>query len=150
MHSVQVQEEKLSPEESEHSEATLEQHYKEIKEAYDVLSDPQKRKQYDEFLRQVQPPSPAEKRTELARARRARYVVWCVIAGLSTIASFYFGPPLNVPWRLFYGAFLPACMMILFAKIVGPPYPEIHGWDFWDYLGLLFLVLLLSIVMSIL
>jgi len=45
---------------------------------------------------------------------------------------------------------MPACLMILFAKIVGAPYPEVYGWDFWDYLGLLFLVLLVNLVLSML
>jgi DnaJ domain len=150
MYGVQTQEEKLSPEEAERSKATLELHFSEIKEAYDVLSDAQKRRQYDDFLHRTQPPSPAERRVELSRARRVRYVVWCVISGIIVVASLYLGPPSNFPDRLFYRVFMPACLMILFAKIVGAPYPEVYGWDFWDYLGLLFLVLLVNLVLSML
>jgi curved DNA-binding protein CbpA len=150
MHGVEAQEEQLSPEEAEASRATLEQHLKEIEEAYDVLSDARKRKQYDDFLQRMQPPSPAERRTEISRARRARYVVWCVISGIIFVASLYFGPPSNFPDRLFYRLCLPACLMILFGFIVGPPYPEVYGWEFWDYFGLLFLALLVGLISWIL
>jgi hypothetical protein len=150
MHGVEAQEEKLSPEEAERSKATLEQHFKEIKEAYDVLSDAQKRKQYDDFLQRMQPPSPAERRVEIYRVRRARFVVWCVISGVIFVATLYFGLPSNFPHRLFYRVLLPACLMILFTIIVGPPYPEIHGWEFLDYLGLLLLALLVSLISWIL
>lgn len=150
MSNVQTQEEKLSPEEAERSKATLEQHFGEIKEAYDVLSDAQKRKQYDDFLQRTQPPSPAERRVELSRARRVRYVVWCVISGIIIVASLCLGPPSNFPGELFYRVAMPACLMILFDKIVSAPYPEVSGWDFWDYLGLLLLVLLVNFIFSIL
>ena len=148
MHRVRLQEDRLSPEGAARSRATLEQRFREITEAYDVLSDAQKRKQYDDFLLREQPPSPAERRAERSRARRRRYVAWCVVSAIVVVASLYFGPPSNFD-RLFYEVFMPACLMILFAKIVGPPYPEVYGWDFWDYLGLLFFVLLVYFVSSI-
>jgi hypothetical protein len=150
MHGVEAQEEKLSPEEAERSKAMLEQHFKEIKDAYDVLSDAQKRKQYDDFLQRVQPRSSAERRAEISRVRPARYVVWCVISGIIIVATLYFGPPSNFPHRLFYRVFLPACLMILFGVVVGPPYPEVYGWEFWDYCGLLLLALLVSLILWIL
>lgn len=150
MHRVRLQEGRLSPEEVERSKATLEQRFRQITEAYDVLSDTQKRQQYDDLLLREQPPSPAERRAERSRARRVRYGVWCVLSGIVVVASFYFGPPSNFPDQLFYEVLMPACLMILFAKIVGPPYPEVYDWDFGDYLSLLFFVLLVYFVSSIL
>ncbi len=44
---------------------------------------------------------------------------------------------------------MPACLMVLFANMVGSPYPEVRGWDFWDYLGLLFLVLIVNLVLAV-
>jgi hypothetical protein len=62
MQAVRTQEERLSPVEAERARTALEEHWKEITEAYEVLSNPCKRKQYDKFLKRFQAPSPLEHR----------------------------------------------------------------------------------------
>ena len=69
-----------------------------------------------------------------------------MLTGIIAVASLHFGPPSNVPYRFWGGVCIPACVMALYAKIVGPPYPEISGWDFGDYLGLLLLLWGVSII----
>lgn len=74
MEAVQAQEERLNPVEAERARTSLEEHWKEITEAYDVLSNPRKREQYDKFLKRFQALSPAELRLR-SEARRVRFTI---------------------------------------------------------------------------
>ena len=93
MRVVRAQEAALSPDEAGRSEGTLEEHYNEIKEAYDVLSNPGKRKQYDAFLQRVQPPCAGELQS---RSRLLREKMWgfawagVVFLTLCLLASSFF------------------------------------------------------------
>src|SRR5215467_14244094 len=89
--SVGAQTAKLTPEEARRLRANLEQKSKEITEAYAVLSDPRKRKDYDDFLRRSQPASAEEELPVPPKVRRVRFLVWGITSGIIVIASIYFG-----------------------------------------------------------
>src|ERR1700736_332679 len=59
---IQAQIARLDPYAAERLKRALEEDFRDIKEAYDVLSNARQRKEYDELLRQIQatsPPSPS-------------------------------------------------------------------------------------------
>jgi hypothetical protein len=80
MQAVRAQAERLSPVEAERARTTSEEHWKEITEAYEVLSNPRKRKQYDKFLKRFQAPSPLERRlSSEARHFRLSITRWLLL-----------------------------------------------------------------------
>lgn len=74
MQAVRAQHERISPAEAERARTTREDHWKDITEAYQVLSNPRKRKQYEKFLEKFQAPSHAELRSRY-EARHVRFTI---------------------------------------------------------------------------